>query len=81
METCSNWSEEKKQRFNPHELHEARYIFAQAKALIRMQDNGSPFLELCLEDERNWQDDVGQIYHEYILILHAFNEHLEAFID
>ncbi|QJD80299.1 hypothetical protein [Spirosoma rhododendri] len=81
MEMCNNWSEEKKKQLNNYERHEAKYVFAQVKALIREQDPGSPFLELCTDEEQTWPDDTGQLYHQYMLILHAFNDHLEAFVD
>jgi hypothetical protein len=82
MQRWDNWSDEKKKTYNLHEKAEhGRYLFAQIKALIREHDTGSPFLDLCAEEDKDWSDDTGMLYHQYILILHAFNEHLESFVE
>ena len=82
LERWNQWSKEDKTYYNIHEKAEhGRYVLAQVKALIREHDTDSPFLELCSEEDKDWSNDIGMLYHQYILILGAFNEHLSAFVE
>lgn len=81
LDTWNQWSKKDKAYYNTHEKAEhGRYVIAKIKALIREHDINSPFLELCAEEDKDWSDDIGMLYHQYIQVLNAFNDHLSAFV-